>query len=406
MAEPSPAEVNAKVKKAVVYLGLKFTGAVQVPFKGGARWTEDIDIEGHCTGFVVDPAGYIATAGHCVNADPMDFYEKVANSIAGGNEADAAQLLSMAYNNKWPVRGANGSGDAPTVKVRVKQPDGENQLISAWSDVQVVASEKFGKGDNAVVRLNNPPSGLVPLPIVKNLPTEGDPITSVGFPGGVARVSDQSMIPQPSFKTGTVSSRQKGANGNEQTEVSATIGTGMSGGPTVNAKGEVIGINSFKNKTQPGGESSEFAFVTDPVDLRSFLQSNGANLSAADSDEDSGFNLMWVLIPVAVVVLLAALIGFFVIRGRKGKGTPPGMPGGGMPLPVGGYGQSPNPFAAPAPAPMPRPGGFGPPPRPAPGPAPQPMPQPPMRPPAGNPGPPFGGPAPGQFPGQYPGFGR
>ena len=70
---------------------------------------------------------------------------------------------------------------------------------------------------------------------------------SVGFPGAVQPNAAGAEVPQPSYKTGTVSSRQVDDSGIARTEVSATMGSGMSGGPTVNSAGEVIGTNSCGN---------------------------------------------------------------------------------------------------------------------------------------------------------------
>ena len=53
--------------------------------------------------------------------------------------------------------------------------------------------------------------------------------------------------------------------------MNADISGGMSGGPTVNANGEVIGVNSFTIS----GEEQAFNFITDTRDLNRFLQQNG-----------------------------------------------------------------------------------------------------------------------------------
>jgi len=68
-----------------------------------------------------------------------------------------------------------------------------------------------------------------------------------------------------------VSSRHISERGVAGLEVNADISGGMSGGPTVNANGEVIGVNSFTIS----GEEQAFNFITDTRDLNRFLQQNG-----------------------------------------------------------------------------------------------------------------------------------
>nr|WP_245548352.1 serine protease [Gordonia araii] len=387
-AVADPVSVNEKVSKALVFLQMTVTGQVQIPFESGPKWSQDVEFSGVCSGYVVDPTGFIATAGHCVyTGDDQTknmLRQKAVVALASAQRRDSAWATTIyrrALNEGWPVRAAGGDGEKPSVSVKVKQPGGPNQVIRDWTTVQVVSSQSFKDGDNAILKLNSPPGELTALPISTEIPKAGEAVTSVGFPGQVRRVSDDITLPQPSFKTGTVSSRQQNSAGAAQTEVSATIGKGMSGGPTVNADGLVIGTNSMKTVSQE--ESSEFGFVTDNIALRNYLQSNGAVLVSA---EPAGSKLsMWVWLgPLIGVILLLAIVGLLLGFRRKpapvaaypvqGTGPLPGAPQapftGQVPGPIPAPppppgpaqhpGQGPNPYQPPtAPPPPPGPGPIG-----------------------------------------------
>lgn len=331
-AVADPVSVNDRVGKALVFLLVEFTGQVQVPFNDGAQWSDDVQVAAACTGYIVDPTGFIATAGHCVNtADESlknELREQVVLDLAKKQNWDKAKAVAVyqrALNESWAIRGGGGDGDAPSVSVKAKQASGPNQAIRDWTTLQVVASQPFKDGDNAVLKLNSSPGPLTALPIAKEAPKTGEAITSVGFPAQVRRVSDDVTLPQPSFKTGTVSSRQQNSSGVAQTEVSATLGKGMSGGPTVNSAGEVIGTNSMKTVSKD--ETSEFGFVTDNIALRQYLHSHGVTL--ANPEQESSRRGWWVwLIPLVgiVAVLLVGLLVFALIRKSKSKSGAAGYP--------------------------------------------------------------------------------
>jgi hypothetical protein len=146
---------------------------------------------------------------------------------------------------------------------------GESMIVA-----QLVDHQPFGRGDNALLRVADL-TGTQALAISATTPVVGDPIVSIGFPGSVQRVSDvQRQL--PSYKTGSVSSRQYSGQGVPATEIDAAVSQGMSGGPTINLTGEVVGVNSFGIT----GESQSFNFITDTETLRDFLTRNGVDLGA------------------------------------------------------------------------------------------------------------------------------
>ena len=112
---------------------------------------------------------------------------------------------------------------------------------------------------------------------------------------------DKDRMPQPSFKTGRASSQQVRANGTPVTEVSADIARGMSGGPTIDSNGEVLGVNSM------GFDGEVTNFITDAPTLRAFLEQNGVDLAEAPAPEKS-FPWMWIGVAVAVAVVAVVVL--------------------------------------------------------------------------------------------------
>lgn len=89
-----------------------------------------------------------------------------------------------------------------------------------------------------------------------NLSTEevktGDPVYVLGSPLGVDDV----------FSNGVVSNPKKNVNGKPCIVFSAPISTGNSGGPLVNSRGEVVGVNTM---TADKGQNLNFALCIDEV---------------------------------------------------------------------------------------------------------------------------------------------
>ncbi|NMO01202.1 trypsin-like serine protease [Gordonia sp. TBRC 11910] len=339
------------VGPSIIFIRTIYKGYVQVPLKTGTVWTPEMSLTTTCTGYAVDTKGSIATAGHCVNGKGDDIVDafrqksiELLQSEYNWTDAEATANYKIATADKWPVSGSTADSTAsPTRSVAVQQPSGNGQVLTDWVDAEVVDFQQFDDGDNALLRINN--QNLVPLAISTDVPQPGEAITAVGFPGAVRVVTDTSRIPQPSYKTGTVSSRQNTNNGVTKTEISAGMGHGMSGGPTVDTDGNVIGTNSSVSTDN----AASFDFITDNIALRSYLESHGVQLAAPRGDSSgSGTGNMWLwlgpLIAVVVlVVLVLAIVSIRRSRKRKAQNNI-GYPGPGGPGQFGPGQQAPGQF--------------------------------------------------------------
>jgi 2-alkenal reductase len=168
------------------------------------------------SGFVIDKAGYVTTNAHVVRGDAPKFppVKQVYVQFSDGNKVGAK------------VVGADLSNDVALLKVN---PSGLN---------------------------------LTPLPFGSSAKLEvGQPVAAIGSPFGE----------QQSLSTGVISAVNRDIDSLTQFKIGnaiqtdAAINHGNSGGPLLDAKGRLIGINSQIQSTGGGGEGVGFAVPIDTV---------------------------------------------------------------------------------------------------------------------------------------------
>lgn len=234
-----------------------------------------------CTGFVVNPEGYIATAGHCVDPADVeeDFLAAAVDWVLANDYYETTPDEETAIEFALDDYRVEGEGDASPVD------HSDLTLLAEWSaDVSGISIEDgvqarvvdwadLAHGDVALLKIeaNGPMSGIQ-LANTSAVST-GTSVVSIGYPGSVENVSDAD-INQPSFKEGTVSSvRTTGGGLYEVFEMSAELSGGMSGGPTVNNRGQVIGVNSYG----PAEETGAFNFVQSVATLEEMMAGAGVD---------------------------------------------------------------------------------------------------------------------------------
>ena len=255
------------VQPSVTFLVTDFAAPVRSnhpeasgPLFGG----EPVTWSGRCTGFFVNPAGYVATAAHCIVPD-----DNIKNNIAiaaatelwerGGfftedTTLEEAQDIGLQYFETsgrvtadhyvaWPTTSPAVTRQAETRARRV----GYRPFL--MGDVGLLKFEA-GNTDFPGLELGETPNVDV-----------GTEIVAVGFPGSVDAVTDPNY--NPSFTNGQIT--RIGTQGGNTVAVyqhDAAVSGGMSGGPVVDADGRVIGITSFGIDR----ETEAFNFAT-PVSL-------------------------------------------------------------------------------------------------------------------------------------------
>lgn len=354
--DPAPTAL-VDLENSIVLIETKWTGFIFVPANASASnesyWTEELTYSTTCTAFFVSTSAQLATAGHCV--DPADGRRVILEGYI--NDQEAPDYLDEAIAN-WLVEGAE-AGQPVQRAVFGYQPENVDgaMLTARPSTLEVVDFKPSDSGDVALLRVPDLSKPTPAMPIAEAAPEVGDDLTSIGFPGILRNISDQTQIARASFKSGTASSRQVSPQGVVQIEVNTDLQGGMSGGPTVNAAGQVVGVNSSGFNA-----TGNFNFVTNTADLRSFLSSNTVDFVEGEvaAPEEGGSKAGTILL-IAGVLLVVALIGggVFILMKRR-PSSPPSAFGGHSPPPFVGSPQPPH-FGPSGPAAPAGNFGFGPP---------------------------------------------
>jgi S1-C subfamily serine protease len=246
-----------------------------------------IDVTTSCTGFVVDPTGYITTAGHCLDGTVEglggDLLQGVVNAIVEEGILTPAQAADPDFADyvigHWKIEG-RAANSAPDLNVSV----GQGIALSGEKDVKgsrarVIEVNPPSKGDVALVKVEAQDLPIVKLADDRQLEV-GTNVLAVGYPGTSDEATDASMT--ATFKDGKISSKKTREGGLLPVyEVSAAMSQGMSGGPTVTQAGEVIGLNSF----YPAGENQQFNFLSPVSLIKETLNRNGVHNEPAKIDQ-------------------------------------------------------------------------------------------------------------------------
>jgi len=326
-ATSAAAQTTAQdIDKSVVWVKTTYEGRVDVLFAGNVTKPYEASTTFSCTGWFSSGSGHISTAGHCLQESRDVVLSLYANVIAQNN----LQITGKVEDQTWPYK-------VDKITAQVRQPAVVNGPLSNsdWLVAEVIEQEPFLNGDNALLRVSNLTNTPF-LTVASTKPAVGDEVTAIGFPGSVDSVTADTQQP-PSHKKGSVSSFSTTDNGSPVTEIDAGVSQGMSGGPTIDAAGNVVGTNSFKLN----GESQPFNFITDTEKMRTFLNRNGVDVAAQlrpvptqsqaqavptapVAMPDSGTPvIVWVL--GVLVLALLATVGVLVWKLKPNHKTAPGQ---------------------------------------------------------------------------------
>jgi len=274
------------IRPAVVYLEEKLSAYV-----GNEKgWFNDLEqpvkMSFRCTGFVVNPGGYVGTAGHCVDPGPEGARGAIINAIALKDAAndptiDADKLFNAGMAN-WKVEGEVGG--SPIDQTFTVLFGGAAGVKPQSLPARVVDFRPVSQGDVALLKVETTDMASSELATDTDVQV-GQQIISVGYPGSTDAITDASM--DPDNKDGTVSAK-KTAGSVPVYETNAALSGGMSGGPTVGLDGRVVGINS----RGPKGENQPFNFIAPASGLAELLNRNGikAQLGPLDVQFRNGLN--------------------------------------------------------------------------------------------------------------------
>jgi pSer/pThr/pTyr-binding forkhead associated (FHA) protein len=271
--------VPALVQPSVTYLSIRWSAVIHdnAPPASDLNNGSPVTLAGgSCSGFFVSPDGYVATASHCTEY-------RLAKD----------RMLEAAFN--WAVdRGYfDGLTSAQAVDYAIKHfslREPQPTVTVVWSyaadgsnvrglPARQVGNRALEKGDVALLKIDA--QNTIPLPIFKGDVNVGAPVVAVGFPGIVDDAVDADKV-NPSFNDGNISSKKTIHNGLWPIyEVSAPMTHGMSGGPTVNTEGQVLG---FVDRGATG-TTETFGFISPASFVSEIMQDKGVSQTqSVDAD--------------------------------------------------------------------------------------------------------------------------
>jgi serine protease Do len=286
-------QLQPLVQPSVVYESITFKGFVWDKFnkeyvgqdsrEGGSSNARQFTVPLQCTGYVVNPAGWIATAGHCV--DSADGKEQVTRAAIRWrmqqgfykpqySEDDLYRLLDFRVN----------TFDA---QEKLHRNTVTRDIVVSWSaavsGVQLAKSKpafvrafhKHDAGDAALLKVDE--SDLNAIPLGDSSKVEiNDEVFAIGYPAVIDNYTDADLT--PTFDSGTISSRKTVAHGLLPVlQMNADLSGGMSGGPTVTADGDVIGTNV----SHFPGEAFNYSIPIDQV--KELMDSTGVKNELSDT---------------------------------------------------------------------------------------------------------------------------
>lgn len=214
----------------------------------------------------------------------------------------------------------------------VTYTDGENHLTGKaamrvyfdakdYAEAYLVASDS--QADIAILRLENPTDKRIALKL--RVPTEemiGSTVYAVGYPGLSDNVYDDPVSqwsPEDASVTTCSISRLLTTSGTgvKKIQIDATIRHGNSGGPLVDAQGNVVGVNTGSVSNQNTNEAINHAINISEVIAMCDANSVAYQLAGSSTDR-----LTWIIAGVAVAAILVAVV---LVAVRK-KASPVSAP--------------------------------------------------------------------------------
>ncbi|WP_433506452.1 trypsin-like peptidase domain-containing protein [Pseudonocardia halophobica] len=270
----------AEVRPAIVYLTETFTAYVGdgtgLYYNNG----QPLTLNATCTGFGVNPQGYIATAGHCVDTTSpdgvrADFIAMVAQDLAASTPGVTVQDAMTYGMANWTVEGqAKGSPMDAQYSAVIGSGTGsgtKGEVVPA----RLVDFRPPAQGDVALLKIESSDLPSVQLGTDTDAAI-GTPVLSIGYPAAADAVTDTTL--EPSNKDGQISTKRT-MGSVPYYETSASLSPGMSGGPTVDMDGDVLGINSAH---LPNDQA--FNFIAPAGGLNELLARNGVQNQLGPND--------------------------------------------------------------------------------------------------------------------------
>lgn len=288
------------VKPATVLVSFQAAADITIPTPDGTIALNSV-IAGGGTGWILTPDGFVVTNAHVV---------QVHHDLPEADLEEALLFKALQESGHFEALAQEAGGPLTEAEMFASVLDiYEIATIVTKRDLVVVLQN--GQVLNADVRQYSGPvipvTGRITLPgsptltsgrdvaILKvpgrDLPTLrmgnsddmriGDEIFVAGYPGSVLNhpfLGDATAL-EATFTRGQVSGLRVAVEGSDLLQVDAPLTNGNSGGPVMNAAGEVVGIATFVSQDQGGRNLESFSFAVPASTINDFVRASGASPS-------------------------------------------------------------------------------------------------------------------------------
>jgi putative serine protease PepD len=215
-----------------------------------------------------------------------------AQPVASGTPMSVNSIYRRAYRGVVEIT-ARGTGNSAEGSGFVYDSSGhivtndhvvdgaQSFSVKFWNDKTYTAQLVGGDSstDLAVLKVNAPASQLYPLTLgASSKLVVGDPVVAIGSPFGLEETVTSGIV---SALHRSIDSLKQGFSITDSIQTDAAINHGNSGGPLLNAQGQVIGVNAQIRSDSGDNAGVGFAIPSDTVrSIAGQLISNGKAVHA------------------------------------------------------------------------------------------------------------------------------
>ncbi len=312
---------------------VRVLGFWEVTFKVGNEEIKEY-VGGMGSGFFVSADGYVVTNAHVVEdikkGEESARTEAFSALAAKIQKQYAKELEEMSDAQKAELVRTLQQGATAVPNAAIVLPDGTKLKY------EIKAYGKPGEGsDVAIIKVDiKDAPNLVVADSDKVLIQ--DKVLAIGYPGAAdmqGLLDDKSQL-EATINEGAVSAIKRTGAGEPIIQISASITHGNSGGPTINDKGEVIGLSTFGSR----GEVQGFNFIVASLTVRKFLAEAKVDTSPSQTSKlwKKGLEELWTLDLDNAIIDFEEVMTLFPVHSeapkmlrqaralkKEGKGKPP-----------------------------------------------------------------------------------
>ena len=230
------------MQPSVVYETMTWSGYVYDRYNKQYLRDKPFSVTMQCTGFVVNPDGYVATAGHCVDpAGGKDALQRAAAEWALENYYTNSYFLTVddvIADYRIDTLNDNGQVHHNDIDSVVKVSWGASVSgvnVLKQKPARVLSFQKFNEGDGALLKVDETELNAIELADTSGVEINSG-VVAVGYPAVIGNYTDTDLT--PTFDAGNVSSIKTVADGLLSVfQLSAELSGGMSGGPDRRRRG-------------------------------------------------------------------------------------------------------------------------------------------------------------------------